>query len=442
MKKINLSIRLALFFIAISCIFIMCRKTENPKQIGPIKSQDVAMPATAGQIEAQLQWMARGYAELHFIHGAPFFNLLNSHLSSKIDYIDAHTDIQTKVQTQLSLDLEVEIFNSVNRIPFHNNNYDRDYFYGFFYDNCSWVVNLSIVDTPDVSKPLVFTYESILGSDSTWGYFWNTSIVPNDLDSVLLSSDNFEDYYIFLVSTGSNCSFASIRPIEGCNNNGVCEPLQGETILNCNDCKGAIQGSQKTLKIVWVRINEDKKRFDEAWAQNRYEIGWDWCIADGSPGTNGVIHHNRNNQDLEFFNKWKRRQVPIKRKSSGSLKGTVTEKSLHDSGLRAMYNKFDWVNHDIYMHFWESDNRGTFNQQQITEPSGSNITFNSSFDNLWKRKHKTGTFHQGGFGFGGIIEIPRNSSWTPETIGGKAHMVIEATSPGQNEITVKLAYEL
>lgn len=85
MKKIHLSIRLAILFIAISCTFIMCRKTENPKQLGTIKSQDVAMPANQAQIQAQLQWMARGYAELHFIYGLPFFNLLNTHLTAKID---------------------------------------------------------------------------------------------------------------------------------------------------------------------------------------------------------------------------------------------------------------------------------------------------------------------------------------------------------------------
>jgi len=105
MKKIHLSIRLAILFIAVSAAFVMCRKTENPKNLGTIKSQDVAMPASADQIQAQLNWMARGYAELHFIHGLPFFNLLNTHLTAKIDYIDVDSKIQLKMTNQLAYEL-------------------------------------------------------------------------------------------------------------------------------------------------------------------------------------------------------------------------------------------------------------------------------------------------------------------------------------------------
>ncbi|MEN9344662.1 MAG: hypothetical protein RLZZ60_131, partial [Bacteroidota bacterium] len=61
----------------------------------------------------------------------------------------------------------------------------------------------------------------------------------------------------------------------------------------------------------------------------------------------------------------------------------------------------------------------------------------------WYAHSKGGTFQSGGiFNQGGLIYIPKGSSWTPEVINGVSYMTIIATSPGQGEITVKLAYVL
>jgi hypothetical protein len=65
-------------------------------------------------------------------------------------------------------------------------------------------------------------------------------------------------------------------------------------------------------------------------------------------------------------------------------------------------------------------------------------------DDWAKERTKGGTFYtfNGTNPVQGVLTAPANSTWTPETIGGKACMVAEFTTPGLNEITVKLAYEL
>lgn len=421
-----------------SVYFIGCKRNDTLKDGGlNFGPQATGTPTSLNFVEEQLRWIARGYAEVLDIHDPAMLSFLNTHLSNKTDYQDDHLSIKNQCQGQLSIDLEDEVYNSVQRVPFFNNEYDRDYFYDFLFEDCNWSVGLRIVDTPDLSKPVVISYETFSGSDSSWGYFWNSG-----LDSVLLSSENFEDYYVLLVFAQNNCPINSMRN-EGCNDNGICERLQGETEANCEDCRGTIQSNEKSLKIVWVRINEDKSMFDEAWGQNKYELGWDWCIADG---TNGIIQHYRPNQDFDIYNgpfdKWKRRQVPVKRKSNGALKGTATQKSYLNQGIKTLYNKYDSAVHDIYMHFWEDDRHGDLNTDQIKDQNGNVITFANSFDGNWSNRTKGGTFHKGGgFDFEGLIFIPKNSVWTYEIIDGKPHMSIEAKTPGLEEITVKLAFE-
>ena len=147
--------------------------------------------------------------------------------------------------------------------------------------------------------------------------------------------------------------------------------------------------------------------------------------------------------------KFKRKEVPIKRKSNGSIKGNVTTKYYNNSNQpRLMYNLYDYLNHDIYLRFFESDKIGnngvysddkTVNNEKINFSSSTNLT---SFSNQWFTRLKGGTFHQGGsINPGGVIHVPANSTWNSEAINGKAHKTIEVTSPGLGEITVKLAYE-
>jgi len=433
--------------IAITSIyFTSCKRNDIAKDGGlSLGPQATGTPTSLNFVEEQLRWIARGYAEVLDIHDPAMFSFLNTHLSNKADYQDDHLSIKNQCQAQTSIDLEMEVYHSIQRVPFYNNQYDRDYFYDFLFDDCNWSVGLRIVDTPDLSKPVVISYETFSGSDSSWGYFWNSG-----LDSVLLSSENFEDYYVFFVFAQNNCQYANRTLIDvgGCNNNKKCEYWYGEVDGVCPDCPEVKTNSnQKALKIVWVKINEDKAMFDEAWAQNQYELAWSWCIAQD---TSGIINYYRKGDpEVELFSKFKRKEVPIKRKSNGSIKGNVTTKYYNNSNQpRLMYNLYDYLNHDIYLRFFESDKIGnngvysdvkTVNNEKINFSSSTNLT---SFSNQWFTRLKGGTFHQGGsINPGGVIHVPANSTWNSEAINGKAHKTIEVTSPGLGEITVKLAYE-
>lgn len=436
--------------IAITSIyFTSCKRNDIAKDGGlSLGPQATGTPTSLSFVEGQLRWIARGYAEVLDIHDPAMFSFLNTHLSNKTDYQDDHLSIKNQCQAQISIDLEDEVYNSVQRIPFYNNEYDRDYFYDFLFDDCNWSVGLRIVDTPDLSKPVVISYETFSGSDSSWGYFWNSG-----LDSVLLSSENFEDYYVFFVFVQNNCPDVSHSLIEirGCNNDSVCEPWYGEIEGNCSDCPGIkTSQNQKELKIVWVRINEDIATFDEAWGQNKYELGWSWCLANNRTGI--VNFFRKGDPYVNEFNVWKRNQVAIKRKSSGAVKGTPTQKSYKNAGVVTMYDLFNIVNHDIYLRFFEIDKNGNngvydsiknFNNFTISFPNGTGLPI-MDMSEEWFTRLKGGTFHQGGsINPGGIIHVPAGITWpNTETINGKPHKTIEVTSPGNGEITVKLAYEI
>jgi hypothetical protein len=105
-----------------------------------------------------------------------------------------------------------------------------------------------------------------------------------------------------------------------CNDDGRCEPMQGETPENCPDCLPTPMPWEKELKVEWIRIDEDKHPFDEAWIQGKYEIIWDFVIANLG---GGIIQNNRSITDpladptnkFDLFNKWKRKELPINRRS-------------------------------------------------------------------------------------------------------------------------------
>jgi hypothetical protein len=54
------------------------------------------------------------------------------------------------------------------------------------------MINIVNEEFADLNLQVLFTYENKEASDTTWGYFWN-----NGLDSIMLHSQNFEDYFIF-----------------------------------------------------------------------------------------------------------------------------------------------------------------------------------------------------------------------------------------------------
>ena len=363
---------------------------------------------------------------------------LDNHLLSKTYLEDIHDNVNPKMILNASTDFEDAVNTSVQSrfIPW---DYDRSYFWDFNYEDCLFKTGIRIVDTPDYSNPWVVSYESITGSDSSWGYFIDST---GGLDSLIISSENFDLYFIYQIFADGSCGFASAPSLDPCNNNGVCEPQQGETKDNCDDCKNEVKNTgEKDLSIEFIRFTEDKKMFDEAWGNGKYEITCQWYI---SQGTTGLITSERDGEDPLLYNKWKRNEVPITRSARRGSKGSVTEKTIN--GEKEMYHKFDPTTDDIYMIITEVDTYGESKDVFMKDYfSGSNITWASTlkFDATMFRKTKGGTFHEGssnGNISDGVFVIPAGSTWTAQTIGGVSYMVYEFDSPGQSEAHVKLKY--
>lgn len=443
MKKIKIITFACLFLVSLFLITsIGCKKQSIEKLKGKGMNEIMTTPLaiTIQEITDQMRWIARGYPGV--INGIGVLSELKSNLITKDNYEDLHMNLNPEVFSSISVDLESDVY-SKNLINFGSpNSYLREYFYDFEYDLCVYKTGLRIIDTIDNSLPWVVTYDSEDLQNSRWGYFINSG--TGDLDSLTLDTSNYENYMVFVVYNTPTCTeaYATTHPNDGCNENGVCEKNRGETAANCSDCSNSISGfpeplnGEHVLKVVWAKINEDVRTFDEAWIESKYEVCWDYWIG---AGTSGLIHLQRTG-DLgisKLFHKWKRKEVPIQRKNK--LRHTPTE---HDcSSGDDMYQKFIPASHDIYIRFWDDEKKnGWSNTVDCKTTANNTIIFpGTKFLGLSSLGSKGGSFYHGGSSSAGdgVLVIPANSTWTAETVNGvNQHYFIGTTPSG--EITVKL----
>lgn len=388
---------------------------------------------TEEELSNQLKMIARGYTSVNNTEPS-LYSYLHSYLITKEDFTDAHSQVNPDAISSISLDIEDEVKDAIENM-FINSGYDRDYFYGFNYLDCNYVTGIALGNDEDeinMSNPVVFTAESTEQQDTVWAYFWN-----NGLDSLELHNENVDEYLVFVVRTEAECDKSTGRRSEefmGCNNDGICEPMQGETPQNCTDCISPLPSHLKKLEVVEVTILEDKNRFDESYLATRYELGWDWLISDG---IDREISYYRDNQLPNKFNNWKKKFVPRKRKNN--TKGTAQAKNYKwRDGF--MWDSYQPNIHDIYILFWEWDKYGKGIHTNAEDINGNPIL--PSYDWWTAALGNAGTFHKGGsFNQGGIIHIEASSAnWTVDP-SDPSRMIITATSPGLNEIQVKLAYK-
>jgi hypothetical protein len=379
--------------------------------------------------DEQLKYLAKGYAP--FLETATNRNEMTNFLLQKDYNQESHLITYGYFNLQNSMDIENEIFNNVN-INSPNNNYDRSVFYGLEFENCTWSTYIRIVDTASFGLPWIVTYESTTKGDTVMGYFINSH---GNLDSIELNSYNYENYLIYCVFLDSDCGLTSSLNIDqtGCNNNNVCEPGQGETVENCLDCiNNPKLSNQKILQVSWVRIDKDNGMLDEAWSQGKYNLYWDWVIAnDDVLVTRGA----RNQQDM-LYNHWKRSEIEI---CKSKCKGTATKK-------QSVNNKTLYMNYlpqveDIFILFWERDKRKD-HIRNVKIQDGRDLQGNIlDFDNIWNPVYRGGTFHSvNGLGYvgPGVIVIQKNTVWNTDP-QNPSHHTIEVVNPS-NEITIQLEY--
>lgn len=426
---------LVLLSIATVLLVFACNKSDFTSKsrnhlhfTGAPPPANFPVAASELEVENQYKWIARGY--VGYLTNTTKRNWLTSHLLSRPDYENQHDSINQLSISNMNIDLEGEIDSNIN-INFTSNDYSRGYFYGFNFENCAYSTNIRLVDSPNLNLPWVVTYQSLILKDTVWGYFQNNS---GNLDSIEIHSQNYEDYLIYCIFPSTQCSDGrvSMGITGGCNNNGVCEPYQGENEENCTDCALNKQKTyQKRLEVVGVTILEDQQLYDENWAKGRYYLGWDWAIAEGDTGR---IHGTREDQNF-IYNTWKRNEVKVCRKT---CKGTPTEKQNKNNNL--MYNNFEPLKQDIYVLFWENDSRKK-HQRPMTSINNTIIQFSqTNFDNQWWPVYRGGSFYSvqnGGLG-DGIVYVPKGSVWTTDPSNTKRH-TIEMVNPS-GEIKIKLVY--
>ena len=436
--------------IILCAIVFACQKTESISELGTNGNEISGVPLSSVEVESQLKWIAKGYARL--FENSTKRTVLHDYLASKTYNEELHSKSNPYFVTHDTFDFDNLVKNAVDA-DFPNNNYIQSVYYGFDVDSCFFSTGLRQID-PDLNNlDYRITYVPFDNAtqpiDSIWGFYINST--TNDLDSTLLTDDNYDDYDVYVVFVQTNCGAQFSTVLPGCVENGVCEPQMGESVENCRDCRNMnVLPGEHTLEVLSVTIKEDKPMFDESWIENRYELGWNWLIE--NQGT-GLISTNRLGQSISkstHYNLWKRKEMVRCKNNGTKCKGSATAKGPDFTG-NAMYHKFNPIQHGILIHFFESDNPNvyqitpTINGLPISIPSSLSNFFNNFFNVVGDVNN--GTFHtvQGPNNNGeGVIYIPAASTWSYQLINGQNFMVITKSTPALSgvEIDIKLGYKI
>lgn len=279
-----------------------CRKTENWSGQSPIGTKTAIVGPNQGSLlKQQLRWIARGIPDLADTDHQ-FRNVVEFICNQRPgEYYASNGIIQQEALGQLSIDYEAEVYANVNT-RFPSNSYDRDFFFEVDINGCLHIVGIKIpeLDIIDTTKKLVVMPEDPYtnGGDSIYGYFVNDTIplVPPILDSVLITEDNMDSLYLWVVGLVQDCLDSNVSggAFEGvrwfCDGDGICEPEQGETEENCQDCYGSYRANKK-LVLKEVRSLTDRKKYSsihpdakyqEAHLQGKYEIGYTYAVVENS----------------------------------------------------------------------------------------------------------------------------------------------------------------
>ncbi len=409
------------------------------------------VPLSSPDIENQLKWIAKGYSRV--FENSTNRNIWHNYLATKDYNEEIHTITNPYFVTTNSINFDSEVKNAIDN-DFPGNDYIQSVYFDFNLGNCLYSTGLRQVDKDLNTKHYRITYVPFNSTsqpmDDVYGYYIDSA--SGDVDSTLLTDDNYDDYDVYIVYAYSNCEDRAAAALPGCEANGICEPQKGETPENCEDCSTEVVNSGEfTLEVLSVTLKKDKHMFDESWIEDKYELGWNWLIAENN---SGVISSNRiseSEDDAILFNKWKREQIERCKANGTKCKGSATTKG--PLAGTQLYHKFDPTTQSILIHFYEAQpaRRGmgyTFSpkisKNPVTFSSPLSTYFSGDFD--VKCKEQYGTFHteQGpGNNGGGVIYVPERSTWTTEVIGGYNYYVIYKNTPAKSgdEITVKLGYK-
>jgi hypothetical protein len=442
--------------VLISTLVYQSCKDENPakEKLKQLTSDIIITQAQQGQVYEQMKWIARGAVKLATTDQA-FQDLVHSTIESTEFYMETNGVLQTESMAQLQVDYFTNVLNDVN-LFFPINNYNSGYFYEVVIDGCVNKVGVRIpeADIIDRTKTLVITAEDPFDDtySSSTGYFYNDGggVSSPFVDSLTITEDNMDSVYLWVVGFAENCKEVSSGGSEGtgvsfvCDDDGICEPEQGETIDNCADCQNLPSGN--TLKLVSYTSKTDRKKFSnshpekryqEAFFQGRYSLTYSTYIY--YPTTNDSVVNDRGSiGGVEYlplqtnFKAWgANAEIKRTKKTNGgstkSNRGSHTTKTLNQDWSYT-YNKN--VDALFFTIFEEDEWHTPYIVSRVQDVNGTNVTAEYFINS----NGKTYSHHSTPSGTSEIIYIPPASSdWVPDGNGG---YTLTHTLDGEFEIVL------
>ena len=288
----------------ISLVLISCKKSGT-LELSSARAQKASVgPGQENLVIDQLKWIARGIPDLADPN-QPFRQLVEN-LCFQVpgEFYALNTDIQIDAQT-LAIDYENEVFTNVNN-RFSPNSYNRSFFFEIEIDGCMNMVGIRIpeLDIVNTAQKLVVVPEDPFTNDgdSIYGYYLNDTLAssPPVLDSLLISEDNMDSVYLWVVGLVQSCLDSSFSAGGSggsetsaafwwyCDGDGICEPEHGEDETNCPDCQNSYVPLKK-LVLREIRSLTDRKKFgsnhpdvkyQEAHLQGKYAVCYTYAIVD------------------------------------------------------------------------------------------------------------------------------------------------------------------
>ncbi|KAB2914509.1 MAG: hypothetical protein F9K23_13865 [Bacteroidetes bacterium] len=282
----------ALFIAAVACKRSTDFSPENkPAQFTKKSGGYPPQFTTEREVDNHLKWIARGLAHWAkpqaLVRGIDSVTTIPSNDSSEnpISYLETLYSFGTALKDSVDSTFAVH-------------DYDADGLASFEYDGETYYTRLYIPNQYyNLNKPFVVVADEIekdsIPQDTVVAYKIKAG---GGIDSMLITEENSEDYYIWVVNFYSLKDFDQWEAKQGdslirksgrvllCDNDGVCEP--GEKYNpNCADCY-PLPPQKYKLVITQMELFRDNCPKGERWINGEYEFRVTYGLYDGSGTVN------------------------------------------------------------------------------------------------------------------------------------------------------------
>lgn len=252
---------------------------------------------TGEEILNQIKWISRGVAFL--TENSSFKIGVENELMLSPIFEASNANVNSGCITHQNYYYS-DSLNSILDFRYPLNDYDPLYFGGFTsgntYDNY-FVIRSPELDLADTSLQHLIIPENILIDTNQYlAYFMN----GNNLDSMVIEEDDFDDYYIWIV--GLDQVIKKNKTNHTCNFDTACQPWLGETIANCEDCRETNVETDKMGKLFLQSIkskrddknidDDPKDDFEENFIRFKYELSLHYVSVSGNTKQAETITNN------------------------------------------------------------------------------------------------------------------------------------------------------